>query len=221
MEPEPFQLFSYISEIDITTLNTFNDRDLLSLCQVNKYTASLCNNNDLWIRRIKYYFDSDALKIKPDDISWRQHYFNLVDKVILDSIYYARISSTSGNLRILRLLKDYGFEYFDAFVSDAAESNHPEVLLWMLENSVAPAESILVWAIEYGFIDLLILLANRGILPDQDTLAMAAGNGDLWILQFYAYNYNLLPDKNAAIAAKHEDQEDVLEWLSEKGIYPE
>jgi hypothetical protein len=214
------ELFTYISDVDIIILNNFNDKDLLALCQVNKYASNLCNNDDLWLDRIRYYFNSQVLKNKRADVSWRQYYFNIINQIVANPNYHANAACRLGNLRVLRLLKDYGYENIGDYADVVAQYDHPEVLQWMIENDVVPTSVVIDLAIQYDFMDLLVWLAIRDILPDSDSLAIIAGNGDLELLQYYADNYDLLPDENAATAAKHEGQDEVVEWLAEKDIYP-
>ena len=42
--------FTGNKDVDLVILNQLNDRDLFSICQVNKYISSLCNE-DFWKKK--------------------------------------------------------------------------------------------------------------------------------------------------------------------------
>jgi hypothetical protein len=72
------QIFSGDPNIDIKILSNFSDKDLQRVCQINTYAASLCNNEDLWINKIRSDFGEKFLAGKGNYNTWREYYNGLI-----------------------------------------------------------------------------------------------------------------------------------------------
>ena len=57
--------FTGIKDVDLLILKELDDEDLFSLCQVDKYINSLCNNENFWLNKLlKKYPDYKLLKME-------------------------------------------------------------------------------------------------------------------------------------------------------------
>ena len=84
-------LFTKIRDVDIKMLQELDDHDLYDVCLVNKYAASLCNDENFWRNRFMINFGPDILSGKPSDISWKNYYIELANFEELtgkDRLYY-------------------------------------------------------------------------------------------------------------------------------------
>ena len=93
---------------DLLILEQLDDRSLLSLCSVDKYTNTLCKNEDFWNKRfIKTYGNY----IKPTLTKWRELYLKVV--------YYLD-GSTDWNIGMEFAAKKGDKDLVDFFISKGA-----------------------------------------------------------------------------------------------------
>lgn len=78
--------FSGIPEIDINLLVRTSDADLPSLCNVDRYTRMLCQDNHFWLERIRYYFSDEAAEIIPDQSKDKYWYYKLRNNIIAKTL---------------------------------------------------------------------------------------------------------------------------------------
>ena len=65
---------SKYKDIDLLILEKLNDKDLLVICQVNKYMKDLCNDNNFWRNRFETKFGKDIAQ-KPIN---KEYYFEVL-----------------------------------------------------------------------------------------------------------------------------------------------
>jgi hypothetical protein len=208
--------FTGIPEVDINILDNLSDKELSSACQLNRYVSTLCNRDDLWQTRIEHTF---GLQNKSENITWKDYYFYLVNKFLVNAEFNPPITPEGYNLRLLQLLKDNNYKYFDWIVVSAGEYGHSEVLKWIAKQNIVYPSTIANIAIQYRLNDLLKWLEQYNIYPDVPGLNTLARRGDLEALKYYA-RLGLLPDSNGAYYAEDRDHANVLNWLAKRGIYP-
>ena len=59
-------------------LSELPDEDLFNLCLSNKSMNTLCNRDEFWKDRLFQHFGLHALRDKPENQSWKQHYLEIV-----------------------------------------------------------------------------------------------------------------------------------------------
>ena len=64
-------------DVDMEVLKKLDDRSLLSLCSVDKYTNMLCKNEVFWKVRTNEKYGNIS-KYKPGDMTWRDFYLKIV-----------------------------------------------------------------------------------------------------------------------------------------------
>jgi hypothetical protein len=214
------QLFSSVPDVDIIILNNIDDDVLEIICRTNQYLNSLCNNDRLWIERIRKNFGEESLNNKPADQSWRTYYFNQIQHALTNPQALIVKAALVGNINMLKWLLRSGYDptSLDTAIAIAARGGHKDMLKWLVEQNIAP-ETVFMEVIQYRLYDMLDWLDQQGILPPGDALAIAAGHGDLDILQRYAAR-GILPSAHAADFAQQEGHTEVLRWLTENNIFP-
>ena len=66
--------FTYNKDTDLIILGNLDDESLFNLCEVNKYTRDICQNESFWMRRIAEKYGKDLKIDKPKNISWIAYY---------------------------------------------------------------------------------------------------------------------------------------------------
>ena len=67
-----------IKDVDFIILSELNDKDLFSLCLVDKSINKLCKDETFWKNRFLNRFGDMAAKYKPQNRSWRNHYLKVI-----------------------------------------------------------------------------------------------------------------------------------------------
>lgn len=69
-----------LRDTDLIILSKLNDKDLLSICLVNKAANKLCNYENFWRNRFinKYGEFASNKHNKPEERSWKKHYLQVV-----------------------------------------------------------------------------------------------------------------------------------------------
>ena len=72
-----------IKDTDFIILSNLNDRDVVNMCQVNRYSRELCNNENFWMNRTIKRFARFSKSIKQDrvnlNLKWKEFYIKLVN----------------------------------------------------------------------------------------------------------------------------------------------
>ena len=88
------QTLSGIKDVDLKILSNLNDRDLFSLCIVDKYTNNLCKDKNFWRNRFINRFGENSYK--PENRTWKNHYLKVVSD--LDD-YGERLGELTWNIK--------------------------------------------------------------------------------------------------------------------------
>lgn len=126
-----------------------------------------------------------------------------------------------GRLDILKWLAQnniYPAEYATAF---AAAHGKLELLKWLDQNGIHPIEDDVTSAMMNGQLEVVKWLVQiKRFYPSQDIINGAAASGQLEVLKWLAQAYNLYPNQDGADDAAAYDETDVLKWLAQHNIYP-
>lgn len=69
-----------IEDIDLEIMLELKDKVLLNSCQLNKYTANLCRNENFWHKKIINKYGQNISQYKPVDTTYKQIYLGLANK---------------------------------------------------------------------------------------------------------------------------------------------
>jgi len=87
------QLLTGDPNVDLQILLDLDDQTLNNLCLTNKYAAELCSNEDLWRDKLINRFDENSLRYKPENLTLRQFYNELIRTPLTpESVRNAKLS---------------------------------------------------------------------------------------------------------------------------------
>ena len=203
-------LFTNIPEVDINILLQLPDDSLESACTINKYAASLCDEN-FWHQRFIQTFGVTLGNYKHPNYLYKNIYKEYVslslDEILLDA-------SEAGFLPLVKELLNRGADIHtenDRALILAIEEGHLEVVKLLLDRGAdihSEDDKPLTTAIENKQIEIIKLLLDRGVdINSGEALKTAAGRGNTEVVKF-------LLDRGADIHAKNDY---ALLWASGNG----
>jgi hypothetical protein len=71
---EPGNYLTGVPDVDIGILLRLDYDDLIKTCTTNKYAASLCADDRLWIQKTTLSYGDQITAAKPADVGWREYY---------------------------------------------------------------------------------------------------------------------------------------------------
>jgi c-di-AMP phosphodiesterase-like protein len=71
-------MFTPIRDLNLEIMSKMDDRTLLNVCATSKYGKELCQNENFWRNRLLEKYGDLALKLKPENISWKDQYMQIV-----------------------------------------------------------------------------------------------------------------------------------------------
>jgi hypothetical protein len=77
--------FTGAKDTDFIILQELDDTSLMNFCLVNKYAASLCNDENFWMNRIIKFHGKNALRLKKAKDSYRNLYFSVTYPLVICS----------------------------------------------------------------------------------------------------------------------------------------
>jgi hypothetical protein len=104
------QKFTGQKDVDIMILNLLEDKDLISLCETNKYVNSICNNDTFWRDRIVYKYGKEALSGIKAFNSYKEFYTSGKVKTYLICLQIAKLPHSS------QLVADDFYNPFTGFI---------------------------------------------------------------------------------------------------------
>ena len=111
---------------------------------------------------------------------------------------------------MLKVNHDFGPEVLKWKPSSETFRQQYDYLYWVVDP---------VYAVAAGRLDALIVLEQRGILPNDYGANLAARAGHLHVLEWLEKR-DILPDEGGADEAAREGHLHVLEWLAQRNILP-
>jgi len=210
--------FTGIPEVDFSIMLQLNLRSLKNICRTNRYLNSLCQSDYFWKKKIQQDLGQNIVQMKPFGESYRDQYRYII-------ITGAETAAADGRMDALIWMERYGDRYIGTETANAAASNgHLNVLQWLSSMGIFPVEDVvedapnnivnwysIVKAIQTGDSDMF-----ENIIADVSIANLAAHYNRLEILDLL----NVLPDQVAADNAMINENEEVLEWLAERGVFP-
>ena len=210
------EIFSGLSDIDINILSNLNDKDLIKVCNINKYAASLCENDELWKIKIVNKFGEEALNYKEADKSWRQQYNTFVE--ISEKDVYAAVAK--GYIFMLKMrvgeIQDDPIEV----IEEAAFNEHTKVLKWLVEDkilSVENMEDVVFYAVINKLYDLINWLEERDIYPSIEVIDNLIRGDDPNLLKHYL-DLGMFPSEDGINYASVLGKYEMLELLKQYGL---
>ena len=163
---QPSILFTNIPEIDTQILLSLPDDSLESACTINKYAASLCDEN-FWHQRFIQTFGATLGNYKQPEEKYKDIYKEFV-KLSLDRQLIR--AAKKGYLSLVKEVLDRGADIHapqggDKALRLAAEHGHLEVVKLLLDRGAdihAQNDYALRWAARNGHLDVVELLLDRG-----------------------------------------------------------
>ena len=207
-------LFTNIPEIDTQILLSLPDDSLESACTINKYAASLCDEN-FWHQRFIQKFGVTLGKYKRSEEKYKDIYIKFVKLSLDEQLIKA---SSRGYLSLVKEVLDRGANIHarnDEALRWAAEDGYLDVVKLLLDHDAdihAPQgdDYALRLAAANGHLDVVKFLLDNGanIHADNDnTLRWAAQNGQLEVVKY-------LLDRGADIHARFDN---ALLWAVQNG----
>ena len=230
--------FTGVVELNWEILLDLDYQALARACQVNKEINKICQDDRFWRDKVRKDFGVE--KYKPEEITYRQQYRDLIETndpdpaaeegrldelivLVARNIFpiqvTADLAASSGNQRVLEWLAERNILPTENSANAAAYSGHLQVLVWLAARNILPTQDGADWAARNGHLQVLEWLAARNILPTREGADLAARRGRFQVLERLVTK-NILPTREAANYAAAHGQQEILEWLSAHGIYP-
>ena len=208
-------IFTHVRNVDMNILLQLDDELLQSVCRIDKYTQSLCNDNTLWHLKL-----NKAYPGLPIPKGYQQKLKDLY-QILTTEASVTNWAAEKGHLEVLKWLAQTKNIYPDQDgANDAAMSGQLEVLKWLAGHNIYPDQKGANFAAKYGHLEVLKWLAGHNIYPNKHGANYAAYYGHLEVLKWLAETKNLYPNQRGANDAAMSGQLEVLKWLANHGIYP-
>lgn len=233
MEPTEDIYFVQMLEMDLDTLRSF--------CQVDSLANRVCSSPYFWLTRIRREFGDDLLPYKPEQVSYREMYEELMT-IEDDDLDYAfeqdrpdliqylvgvrgvgvseaemKTLVQAGHLDSLKQLNRLGYPITSRLVDYAAKYDRLEILIWAAETfNLYPSYIGQEEAATEGNIDVLQWMLDRGVTLDGDIANAALEAGELeayiWTVDNGLHRPNIVYSTQALLLG----QIDILNWLNEE-----
>lgn len=224
-------MLTNINDIDLQTLSYIDDDELDNACKLNNYSKQLCQNNQLWILKIRNTFPdfpivNNFVKAK-----------KLYQKLRFDSLYNnLEYFILNGYLDFAKwITQKYPDEFFSFILSDNAKLKviNLEMVKWLNDEGFYEIiERLATYkAIEDGNLDIIKYLDEKEFFGVGRMVQNAIVNAKLNILQYFHNKYpksfnnrdildhDMLGDSVSDIRNNTQDIIDMFKWLYDKKIY--
>lgn len=217
-------------DTDLLILSNLNDESLFSFCQVDRYAANLCQNEDFWRNRFINKYGAELIDIKLPNRSWKNFYLGIeyYNNLYKDWDFSLNEAAKKGSKQIdfinFFLSQGAGASY-KALATAIKKQDYPLVNLFV--NSFVPIDDDYFWrnafnlAASVGNIDILNLLLTKGVRNFNQALYIAAEKGHKnmveYLLQVSKYNqytidiYGIDDARNIARARRFATIEHILQ----------
>ena len=230
-----YSTYPIYSTLDV--LSHLDDENFIIACSANEELQMICDGkfkpghqkfftqltDYLYIKRSEAYFDKSLLKLKEDNISWKDFYEQIayfVDNIKNSYLVYLLIAK--GYLLPLQIFyKMKPSAFTDQRIANlAAFKGTIEILNWLKGLEIIPDWIAVSSTIENGNVTNLKWLFEQNDIPiniDQDLVNRVAGNGHLEMLKFLKQK-GLTPNQNGANLAAGNGRVEVLKWMKENNL---
>lgn len=207
-------------DTDILILLELNDVSLSKICQVNKYTQKLCQNERLWQGKVRRKFGSEIIMHKPLEITYREQYISL--KTI-------NLRPSSHN-EIIKIVNDKRYDiilanlnYFinkDPYtiLTYTASSGDLELLKFLYQLNIIKFNglgNVIDQAAAGGNIDMVKFLLEKGDKPSDNTVDRAIYNDHFKLVKWFI-KHNILPSGLGLRNLSEKGHNDILKWIKIK-----
>lgn len=177
-----------IIDVDLQILSYIDDEELNNICKLNSCNKSLCQNNHLWILKIKHTFPNFPI----DD--GQQNAKQLYRKLLTDDINELfNFFLKKGNLNLAKwLVKNYkkDVEFYPISKEKKFKIISAELVQWLYDEDFDDFINVSVTgkAFEEGNIDVIEILMKKKHLNDFNiklSINLAFANAKLNVLQYF------------------------------------
>ncbi len=180
-----------VPDVDREILLRLDDKLLFSTCRINKYTATLCNEN-FWNLRIQYIYNSDLSEYKKPNETYRDIYKELIKNggTVQRELRYA---VSRGYLPIIQYLVAQGADINaegDGLLTWAALGGHLKIVEYLIEKGAdihVNNDDAFITASEGGHLKIAKYLAKQGAnihVNNDEALVLASQNGHLSMVKY-------------------------------------
>jgi len=189
-------------DLNYKLFNQLDDKNLVSVCSINKESRKIYTDQNFWLQRIlsKFnYIPLEVLRKNKGDRKWSEYYINDLREVDdKNKAYYLIEESKNGRLDLVMISMFLGANIHDYALMWASQYGHLEIVKFLINKG----------ANIHANDDEALRLASANIhANDDETLRLASDNGRLDVVKF-------LVDKGANIHARDDT---ALRWSSEYG----
>ena len=220
---------SKYKDTDLLILDKLNDKDLLAICQVNKYMKDLCNDDNFWRNRFESKFGKHVAEKKNDE-RWKEYYFQLlkIRNKYNNSKFHIKWKIFTENIKkerldILKFLND--FSVIDQVIGGryplefAINRKNIDIVKYLVENGASLNQMYIVaQAAGQGHLDIVKYLVEKGADIHEDNeyaLQLASARGHLDVVKYLVKKgANIHTDNDLALReARKNNWTKVVEYL--------
>jgi len=192
-------MISGIRDVDREILAKLDDRELLKVCSIDKYTwNTICDDAFLRRRLLAKYPEIERYKLEQE--TWKEFFLNVVHIIAKMNEKFGYVY-TFGNLyRQYKLLNKYDK---NELLYKSSKGGDLALVMWSLKNGVdihSDYERALKLAAQFGHLEVVKFLVENGAnfhIGNEYSLRVASQNGHLGIVKY-------LVEKGADIHAQNE-----------------
>ena len=201
---------SGIRDLDREILSKIDDREVLKVCSIDKYTwNTICDDLFLNRRLIAKYPEIEQYKMK--DESWKSFFLRSIHYIVLLKEKYNYDYTFGDFVTQYNLLKDTENKYL--LLTQAAWEGDLMLVIWSLKNGAdihTRKDAALRLASRDGHLEVVKYLVEHGAdihTQNDQSLIYASSNGHLEVVKY-------LVEHGANI---HAIDDEALRWTSENG----
>ena len=220
MNQQHVSLSSVPIELIENTLLYLSEDDIRNYCSLNKEGNRIWNDDTFWLNKLDYDYSTVSpstlilipsryvkTMYHPDtkglDIyrRWKKHFIMLEEK--MNSNYNTRQKAM----------------YEESYIHKYTETQNDDIIAFELDRDPPITSKIMSDAIQFGRINILDLLVERGVQILNKYVLLAIKNNQVGVLDWLDEKGFHAKQNYVELAISY-DHPNVLEWLEEKGFWP-
>jgi len=178
-------------DANLEILKNLDDRDLLSFCQVNKYTNNLCKDEYFWRNRFikehgrKIY--EEAMKYKSSEKTWRKFYLSIVHywNKAEDNNFAMNGAAKEGHKDLVEFFIEKGANDWNAGMNGAARGGHKDLVEFFISKGADDWNYGMWGAAKGGHKDLVNFFILKGADNWDGGMSYAALGGHKELVNFF------------------------------------